>query len=69
MDRFDYLCCADCTPDEIIAASREILDAAIRLLPPRSSHELRQLVTRLDRTLISRARRDPTIITEGPWWD
>jgi len=41
---------------------------AWRLLPPRASHERQRLVRSLDEQLFARARRDPTIVTEGPWW-
>jgi hypothetical protein len=64
----DYACCDHCTPDVYRTDSREVLHAAIRLLPPRASHELQQLVRSLDEQLFARARRDPTIVTEGPWW-
>jgi hypothetical protein len=69
MERFDYLCCETCTPDDIIAVPRQVLETAIGLLPTRSSRELRELVSRLDSSLFSRAHRDPTVITDGPWWN
>jgi hypothetical protein len=69
MERFQYLCCEACTPDDIVTVPRQILDTAIGLLPPHSSRELRELVNRLDGNLFSRAHHDPTIIADGPWWN
>jgi len=63
-----FVCCDFCTPDEYNTNCREVLDAAIRLLPARSRHELRELVDRLDQSLFAQGRRDASIVTAGPWW-
>lgn len=63
-----FACCEYCTPDEYTTNSREVLDTAIRLLPARTGHELRQLVDSLDQSLFAYARRDASIVTDGPWW-
>jgi hypothetical protein len=68
LPRYRYLCCQQCTPEDYLATPRETLEAAIRQLPLRPSRELRTLVTCLDADLFARSRRDPTIITDGPWW-
>jgi hypothetical protein len=66
--RLAFLCCEQCRPDDVLATPREILDVAIWLLTPRSSRELRGLVTLLDVDLFVRGRRDPAIPADGPWW-